>query len=188
MLTPAARSSRSRSQVDAPRVRVHAGGRLVEEDQLGPADQRPGQVDRLLLPAGQPTVRRTSEVGDAQPLHQRAELERVGVQAGQVAEQLTGLDARPGAGALRHQPDPGRRLAADPAGGPETEIPTLPGRISPVQQRSSVVLPAPFGPSTAVKAPGSARSDNPSSTARPPSVTDRSSTTSAASGRGTDAV
>ena len=31
---------------------VHAGGGLVEEDQFGPADQRAGQREPLLLPAG----------------------------------------------------------------------------------------------------------------------------------------
>ena len=56
-LTPSARSLRIRSQVRAPRLRIHAGGRLVEEDQLRTADQRQGQRQPLLLPAGQPLDR-----------------------------------------------------------------------------------------------------------------------------------
>ena len=49
-------------------VRIHAGGRLVEEHQLGTTDQGAGQVDRLLLPTRQPPVRRRANALDAAPL------------------------------------------------------------------------------------------------------------------------
>ena len=41
-----------------PRLRVHAGGRLVQEDQLRPADQRQRQRQPLLLAAGERPVAR----------------------------------------------------------------------------------------------------------------------------------
>ena len=65
---------------------------------------------------------------------------------------------------------------------------TLPatGRIRLVQQRISVVLPAPFGPRTAVNTPCLAFNDSPSSTARPLNLTTKSSTRTALSGLGTD--
>ena len=36
-----------------PGLRVEAGGRLVEEQQLGPADDAEGDVEPAALPAGQ---------------------------------------------------------------------------------------------------------------------------------------
>ena len=38
-------------------MRIHAGCRFVEEYQLGPPNQRAGQVDCLLLAAGEASVR-----------------------------------------------------------------------------------------------------------------------------------
>ncbi len=47
-------------------VRVEPGRRLVEEDQLGASDDRAGEVDQLLLPAGEPAVRGAGERVDAE--------------------------------------------------------------------------------------------------------------------------
>ena len=47
-------------------LRVHAGSRLVEEDQFRPADQRAGQREPLLLPAGESAVGGAGRVGQAQ--------------------------------------------------------------------------------------------------------------------------
>ena len=55
-----------------------------------------------------------------------------------------------------------------------------------VQHRMRVVLPAPLGPRTAVSAPVMACNVSPSSTARPPNLTTRSSTRTAVSGLGTE--
>ena len=45
-----------------PCLRVHAGGGLVDEDQLGAADQRDRQAEPLLLAAGEPAVGRPAAV------------------------------------------------------------------------------------------------------------------------------
>ena len=58
-----------------------------------------------LLAAGQPAVGRAGVRADAQPGDHRGHVERMGVEGGEVAQQLAGPDARPGAGALRHQAD-----------------------------------------------------------------------------------
>ena len=52
----------------AARLRVEAGGRLVEEEQLGIADQRAGEREPLLLPARQ---RADARVALLLQLHQR---------------------------------------------------------------------------------------------------------------------
>ncbi|SHV90723.1 Uncharacterised protein [Mycobacteroides abscessus subsp. abscessus] len=49
-----------------PRVRVHAGGRLVEKNQLWPAYERARQREALLLPARQPPVRGAGGIRKAQ--------------------------------------------------------------------------------------------------------------------------
>ena len=54
----------------APGLRVHAGGRLVEEQQLRTRDQRHRQRQPLLLAAGQPLDRRAGHLG--QPHLRRA--------------------------------------------------------------------------------------------------------------------
>src|SRR5580700_11207877 len=53
------------------------------------------------------------------------------------------------------------------------------GRTNPLIARSSVVLPAPFAPSTAVIVPGRAETETPSSTGPPPYPATMSSTASA---------
>ena len=55
-VTPRARSDRMIVPGRPPRLRVHAGGRLVQEDQLRPADQRQRQRQPLLLAAGEPPI------------------------------------------------------------------------------------------------------------------------------------
>jgi hypothetical protein len=61
--------------------------------------------------------------------------------------------------------------AGDPGGPPSTEIVPPSGGTRPAQQRIRVVLPAPFGPSSAVSRPARADRDTPSSTVRPPNRT-----------------
>ena len=52
-------------------VRIHPGRGLVQEHQLGATEDRRGQVDRLLLAAGQSAVRRTDDVAQVESLDQR---------------------------------------------------------------------------------------------------------------------
>jgi hypothetical protein len=80
------------------------------------------------------------------------------------------------------RPDSWGESADDPSTATVPEA----GRIRSVQHRISVVLPAPFGPSTAVSAPVSASSESPSRTARWPNLTTKSATRTALSGLGTD--
>ena len=47
-------------------LRVEAGGRLVEEDQLGAADDGHGEREPLLLAAGEPPVGRTAAAAEAE--------------------------------------------------------------------------------------------------------------------------
>ena len=107
MLTPEARNSRSSSQVARRACGSMPGGRLVEEDQLRPADQRTGQIDRLLLAARELAVGGSRVPADAEPLDDGRHRQRVRVQAREIAEQLDGPDPGPGAGALWHQTDAG---------------------------------------------------------------------------------
>ena len=88
-VTPAARSSRTSSQLVAPGVRIQAGRRLVQEHQLGPADQRAGQVDGLLLAAGEPPVGDLGVRADAEPLDQRVDGQRWAYRLAEVAQQLS---------------------------------------------------------------------------------------------------
>ena len=52
-------------------LRVEPGGRLVEEDQLGAADDGHGQGQPLLLAAGEPPVGGAAAAAEAEPLDQR---------------------------------------------------------------------------------------------------------------------
>ncbi len=97
-----------------PGRRVHAGGRLVDEHDLGSADDRHREPEPLLLAAGEPAVRRAAALGEAEPVGECVEVERVGVQARDVAQHLVGADAAPGAAALEHHPDPGEQVASLP--------------------------------------------------------------------------
>ena len=98
---------------------VEAGGGLVDEHQLGAADQRHRQAEPLLLAAGEPAVRRAAAVAEAEPLDQQPDVERVGVQPGDVAQHLDRPDAAPRAAALEHHADAGeqRRAARAPGRG-----------------------------------------------------------------------
>ena len=56
IVVPAARSAAIRSRVACFARRVHAGGRLVEDEELRPADERQREAQPLLLAARQPPV------------------------------------------------------------------------------------------------------------------------------------
>ena len=51
IVLPSSRSERTVSQARSARLRVEAGGGLVEEDQLGVADERQREVQAPQLPA-----------------------------------------------------------------------------------------------------------------------------------------
>ena len=88
-----------------PGVRVHAGRRLVEEHQLGPADDRARQRQPLLLPAGEPPVGGAGGLGQAERLHQPRRVERVGRVRRDQIEHLARPRRRIAAAALQHHAD-----------------------------------------------------------------------------------
>ena len=91
--------------------RVEPGGRLVDEDDLGPPDQGHRQPEPLLLAAREPAVRRPAALGEAEPLLEQRRVQRVRVQGGDVAQHLRRADPAPGAAVLQHHADPGEQLA-----------------------------------------------------------------------------
>ena len=110
--------------VDADRV--EAGERLVEDEDLGPADERGGELDALLVAEGQllhlvapalaqaepvdPLGGRVGRLGRAQP-----------VQAGEVGDLLADLHLRVEPALLRH--------VADPAAGLEVQRAAVPAHL-----------------------------------------------------------
>ena len=57
-------------------LRVKAGCRLVEHDDLGPADERESKAEPLPLTAAEPAVRRAPARAQAEALHQRTDRQR----------------------------------------------------------------------------------------------------------------
>ena len=136
-----------------PGLRVHARGRLVEEHQLGTADHGGGEGEPLLLPAGEPAVRRAGVVGEAEPVEQRVRVERVGVEAGDQR-----AATRRSASRAARRPDCGMiptraRSSGRDGGRPSTRTVPPSARRNPSQISIVVVLPAPLGPRIAVTAP-----------------------------------
>jgi hypothetical protein len=101
-------------------MRVHACCRFVEENQFGPPNDRASQVDCLLLAAGETPVRGSCTVGEPEPLYQRRHGQWIGVQTGEIAQELDCPDPGPGTSALRHQPDTAGQL---PRAGWKTQDP-----------------------------------------------------------------
>ena len=97
-----------------PAVRVQSGGRLVEEEHIGTTEQGGSEPDPLALPAGEPTDRRPREAGDVEPGHELGDVERVGIQPGEVGEQDRGAGAIGQPTALQHDADPGAVLRPGP--------------------------------------------------------------------------
>lgn len=93
-------------------VRVHARCGFVDEDQLRAAHDRHRQTESLLLSAGQPPVRRPPALGQAQPLGQFIDVQRMRMHPGQVPQHLQRPHSRPGAALLEHHPDPGEQRPA----------------------------------------------------------------------------
>ncbi len=93
-------------------LRIQAGGGLVQEHQLGAADDGHRQGEPLLLAAGESAVRRPAARAEAEPLDQRVDVQRVGVQLRDVAQHLVRAGAGVDAAGLEHHADPGPQLGA----------------------------------------------------------------------------
>ena len=96
----------------AARGRVHAGRRLVDEDDLGPADDGHRQGEALLLAAGEPAVGRAAALAEPQPVGEGLDVERMGVQPRDVAQHLVGVHPAPRAAVLEHHTDAGEQRTA----------------------------------------------------------------------------
>src|SRR5437764_1133657 len=100
----------------APRLRVEAGRGLVEEDQLGIADERQREVEPPQLPARELAaahVGLTREAGEREHL---LDVARTGVEARPVAQRLARGDVSVDAARLQHDADALAQGAAAPRG------------------------------------------------------------------------
>ena len=96
-------------------LRVHAGGRLVEDEHLRTPDERQGQAEPLSLAARQEPVARPGDAAQADEVDQLVGVARVRVEASELDQRLAWPGPRVDAAALEHQADPGTQRA--PAAG-----------------------------------------------------------------------
>ena len=89
-------------------LRVEAGGRLVQEDQLGAADDGHRQGEPLLLAAGEPPVGRTAAAAEARA----ARSARPRPAGGRAAWRCGGASRRPGRRSRRRRTGASRRSGA----------------------------------------------------------------------------
>ena len=139
--------------------RIEAGGRLVEKQHGRVARQRARQRQPLLLAARKPARRtppRPSRPTSASSSSARlARWSRGTSGRGQRVADIAGGAAPQHGRALEHDGAPRRRRRLRSAPGDASAR----GGISPMAARSSVVLPAPFGPIRTVGCPGKMSSD-----------------------------
>ena len=89
----------------AARRGVEAGGRLVEEEQLGVADQGEGDVEPPLLPARERRGPGVRLLGEADQLHRLVDVARGGVVAGVLLDGLPRRELRDQPGLLEDEAD-----------------------------------------------------------------------------------
>ena len=148
---------------------VQAVGGLVEDEDLGVAEQRRGEREplahahasslptRRVAACSSSTSASTSSTREAGSAGQRGERPQV------VAPRAAGVEARD----LQRRADGARRVVEPPVGAAEDlRLPAV-GRASPRTIRSVVVLPAPLGPRKPVIAPGRTSKERSSTAARP---------------------
>ena len=144
-----------RLQELAPRERVERGDRLVEQQQLGPLRERERERDLRLLAAGELAdllPEREPELLDARVRERvvpgRVELAAERQRLGDREALVERMVLRDEADARQHRPAPPRV-----AGDRTRRISPADGLLSPTASCRSVVLPAPFGPTSAVTEP-----------------------------------
>jgi hypothetical protein len=89
----------------APRRRVEAGRRLVEEDQLGIADEREREVQPARLAARQPAREHALALAQPGQLDDLVDVARRGVEAGPVRDELARRGMAVDAAGLQHDAD-----------------------------------------------------------------------------------
>ena len=161
----------------APGPRVEAGRRLVQEQQLGPADEPDGGVEAAALAPGQRGQPLLGLLGQPDRLQQLVHVlgppppgGRVrGVVAAEVGQELAHLPAPVVTPGLEHHPDLGPPPLVAPAGSTPSTLTSPAERIrKPSRISMVVVLPAPFGPSRAITSPRPTWKSTPWSTSRDP--------------------
>ena len=110
-----------------PGLGVHSRGRFIQEDEFRSADEGAGQGETLLLPPGQPPVRRPGVPGESDEVEEPVGIEGAGAVGGGQLEHLPHPDARVGTPSLEHHTDPAS-YGIGFEGGIETEDPDVSGR------------------------------------------------------------
>ena len=110
------------------------GGRLVEEHQPGPADERQRHRQPAPLPAGEPTGLPSGQVGEAEPVEQLAPGHRVGVVRGDEVDAPRRPAASPGRPVSCGVTPICRRLAGSRGSPPNSSTRPELGRRRPDQQ------------------------------------------------------
>jgi hypothetical protein len=111
--------------------RIHAGRWLVEEDQLGPADEGQGEGKALAFAARQDPIADTGHPSKTDPLEQVVGVERVAIEPGVQPDELGRASLRVDPAVLEHQADPSAQRRAL-SGGIEPEHSHLPAIGGPV--------------------------------------------------------
>ncbi len=158
-MVPSAPSCLISSQVARRPDGVQPGGRLVEEQQLGLADDAQPDVEAALLAAGQRLDPGAGLLGQAHQLQHLVHRPGIGVVA-RVAGRAPGAPtgtARPRAPAARCPSGSAASAGSARLPGSTPSTCTVPASRVRKPSRISivVVLPAPFGPSSAKTSPGS---------------------------------
>ena len=168
IVTPSALAARNRSQT---RCRACGSSPAVGSSRNSSSGRPTSAIARLSRCTCPPDSRRTgvrATVGQAENVQQPVRVERVGRASRDQraasprcgprrARHRTAASPRPAGAAL-----PGRATGRGPAPGPRRR----PGRAKPSQTSTVVVLPAPFGPSSASNSPRRSSKDSPSTAVR----------------------
>jgi hypothetical protein len=136
--------------------------RLVEQDQVGAADEGDGNREPAFLASGQPAALAPFEPGQSELVQQLGGRYGVGEVAGDEVDDLLDPQRRRQPGLLGGAPESPAAggvawVAAEELDGPDV------GRRRPARSCSRVVLPAPFGPSRPSNCPAGTSSETPSS-------------------------
>ena len=91
---------------------VEAGGRLVEEDQIGIANHRGGEIESALLTAGEFGAAPIGVLGEADQLERVVRVHRVVVESRREVEHFARRQSLHRRAALEHDPDASVELAA----------------------------------------------------------------------------
>ena len=164
-------------------TRIERGGRLVRQDHRRLHREHARQRDAAALAAGEFGDAALAEFHDVGRLHRPQH--GLGVRSASIAPDRSrhadsGRAPRypaPAAASARCGPAADRRSAARARASEATTAPrrrraiTPSEATSPASARNSVVLPAPFGPTSATRCPGDSASEISRSTARPDSLT-----------------